>query len=153
MPHKRGFASDNNSGIHPEILKAIAEANTGHSIGYGDDPWCREAVALFKKEFGEKTEVFFVLTGTGANVLGLKSLLHSFHSIICSETSHIHTDECGAPENFTGSKVIPVDSSDGKIYPSQLEKHLHSFGFEHHSQPGVISITQSTEMGNGLSDR
>lgn len=145
--YKRGFASDNNSGIHPEILKSIENANVGHSKGYGDDEWTKEAISLFKKEFGNQTEVFFVLTGTGANILGLMSVMHSFNSVICAETSHIHTDECGAPEKFTGSKLIPVQSSDGKIYPEQLKKYLHGFDFEHHSQPGVISITQATELG------
>lgn len=145
--YKRGFASDNNSGIHPEILKSIENANVGHSKGYGDDEWTKEAISLFKKEFGNQTEVFFVLTGTGANILGLMSVMHSFNSVICAETSHIHTDECGAPEKFTGSKIIPVQSSDGKIYPEQLKKYLHGFDFEHHSQPGVISITQATELG------
>ncbi len=143
----RGFASDNNAGIHPEILKAIENANTGHSIGYGHDMWTREATRLLKDEFGDSTEVYFVLTGTGANILGLMSLLHSFNSIICAETSHIHTDECGSPEKFTGCKVIPVPTSDGKIHPSEVEKYLHGFDFEHHSQPGIVSITQATEMG------
>jgi threonine aldolase len=143
----RGFASDNNSGIHPAILKAIENANIGHSIGYGDDEWTREAIRLFKNEFGESTEVFFVLTGTGANILGLMSLLHSFNSIICAETSHIHTDECGSPEKFTGCKVIAIPASDGKISPSLVEKQLRGFDFEHHSQPGIVSITQATEMG------
>ena len=144
---QRGFASDNNSGIHPQILKAIREANSGHSVGYGDDPWTKEAIALFKNEFGEDTEVFMVLTGTGANILSIQSAVHSFHSIICSETAHIQTDECGAPEKFTGSKLIPVPTLDGKITPKQLEKYLHGFDSEHHSQPGLISITQVTELG------
>jgi len=147
MLHKRGFASDNNAGIHPEILKAIENANIGHATGYGEDPWTQEAVALLKKEFGENSEIFFVLTGTGANILGLKSVLHSFNSVLCADTSHINVDECGAPENFTGSKIIAVASSDGKIYPHQLVNYLHGFDFEHHSQPGLINITQSTEMG------
>lgn len=147
MQYRRGFASDNNAGIHPEILSAIEAANIGHSRGYGDDSWCKEAVSLLKKEFGENSEIFFVLTGTGANILGLKSVLHSFNSVLCTDTSHINVDECGAPENFTGSKIISVSSPDGKLYPHLLENHLHGFDFEHHSQPGLISITQSTEMG------
>ena len=105
---KRGFASDNNAGIHPAILKAIEDANDGHSIGYGDDDWTREAIRLFKNEFGESAEVFMVLTGTGANILGLMSVIHSFNSIVCAETSHIQTDECGAPEKFLGCKLISV---------------------------------------------
>ncbi len=147
MSHKRGFASDNNAGIDPDIFKAIENANNGHATGYGEDPWSREAVALFKKEFGENSEIFFVLTGTGANILGLKSVLHTFNSVLCADTSHINVDECGAPENFTGSKIISISTSDGKLYPDLLESHLHGFDFEHHSQPGLISITQSTEMG------
>ena len=144
---QRGFASDNNSGIHPQILKAIEEANQGHSIGYGDDFWTKEAIVLFKKEFGADIEVFFTLTGTGANILGIQSAVQSFHSVICAETAHIQTDECGAPEKFTGSKLIPVSAPNGKITPDLIEKHLHGFGFEHHSQPGLISITQVTELG------
>ena len=145
--HQRGFASDNNSGIHPEILKAIVAANEGHSTGYGDDKWTNEAVRLFKKEFGPDTEVFIVLTGTGANILGIQSAIQSFHTVICAETAHIHTDECGAPEKFTGSKLIPVATQNGKITPEQIEKYLNGFGFEHHSQPGLISITQVSELG------
>ena len=145
--HQRGFASDNNSGIHPEILKAIDSANVGHSKGYGDDIWSNEAVELFRKEFGDDTEVFIVLTGTGANILGIQSAIQSFHSVICAETAHIHTDECGAPEKFTGSKIIPVATQNGKITPEQIGKYLHGFEFEHHSQPGLISITQVSELG------
>jgi len=157
---QRGFASDNNSGIHPAILNAILAANTGHSIGYGDDRWTSEAVSLFKKEFGDDTEVFFVLTGTGANIVGIQSVIQSFQSVICAETAHIHTDECGSPEKFTGSKLIPVSTQNGIITPGQVENYLRGFGFEHHSQPGLISITQVTELGTvysvdeirGLSD-
>ena len=145
--HQRGFASDNNSGIHPEILKAIESANVGHSKGYGDDTWSNEAVELFRKEFGDDTEVFIVMTGTGANILGIQSAIQSFHSVICAETAHIHTDECGAPEKFTGSKIIPVATHNGKITPEQIGKYLHGFEFEHHSQPGLISITQVSELG------
>jgi threonine aldolase len=143
----RGFASDNNSGIHPAILKAIESANTGHAVGYGDDRYTEEAKRLFKSEFGEETEIFFTLTGTGANILSIQSLCQSFHSIICTETAHIHTDECGAPEKFTGSKLIPIPSSNGKVSPSELLKKLHGFDAEHHSQPGMLSISNVTEMG------
>ncbi len=143
----RGFASDNNSGIHPEILKAIETANTGHAVGYGDDPYTEKAKMLFKKEFGEETEIFFTLTGTGANILSIQSVCQSFNAILCTETAHIHTDECGAPEKFTGSKLIPIPSGNGKVSPSELLKKLHGFGVEHHSQPGLLSISQVTEMG------
>jgi len=144
---KRGFASDNNSGIHPTILKAIESANCDHAVGYGDDIYTEKAKKLFRKEFGDETEVFFTLTGTGANILSIQTVCQSFHAILCAETAHIHTDECGAPEKFTGSKLIPIPSSNGKVEPSELLKKLHGFNVEHHSQPGLLSISQVTEMG------
>ena len=144
---KRGFASDNNSGIHPNILKAIEMANVGHAIGYGEDIYTEKAKSLFKKEFGHETEVFFALTGTGANILSIQTLCHSFNSILCAETAHIYVDECGAPEKFTGSKLIPIPSTNGKVDPAELIKKLHGFDFEHHAQPGLLSISQVTEMG------
>ncbi len=144
---KRGFASDNNSGIHPEILDAIAAANQGHAVGYGGDELTEKARQRFKQEFGDQTEVFFVFNGTGANVLGLSTLTHSFNSIICAETAHIQVDECGAPEKLTGCKLLPVETKKGKITPEGIRKYLHGFDFEHHSQPKVISISQVTELG------
>ncbi len=144
---KRGFASDNNSGVHPQILKALEKVNEGHVTGYGGDPYTAEAISIFRNEFGDDTEVFFVFNGTGANVLGLSNLTRSFNSIICAETAHIHEDECGAPEKFTGCKLLSVETHDGKITPEQILPHLKGFNFEHHSQPGVISISQVTEMG------
>lgn len=144
---KRGFASDNNSGIHPEILNAICTANEGHAVGYGGDPITEMAIQRFKQEFGEEIEVYFVFNGTGANVLSLSTLSHSFDSVICAETAHIQTDECGAPEKFTGSKLLPVETNKGKITPQGIRKYLHGFEFEHHSQPKIISISQVTELG------
>jgi len=143
----RGFASDNNSGIHPEILMAISAANEGHATGYGNDNLTKMVIRQFKKEFGEKTDVYFVFNGTGANVLSLSTLTHSFNSVICAETAHIQTDECGAPEKFTGCKLLPVETFKGKITPEGIKKYLHGFDFEHHSQPKVISISQITELG------
>jgi len=144
---KRGFASDNNAGIHPEILKEINSVNNGHVIGYGSDIYTEEAQKLFKEQFGSSTETFFVFTGTAANVLGLSGITRSWNSVITASTAHLEQDECGAPEKFTGCKVLVVDTPDGKINPELIEKHTHGFDFEHHSQPKVISITQSTEMG------
>ncbi len=144
---KRGFASDNNSGVHPNVLKALESANTGHATGYGDDQWTQQAIDKFKTLFGSDTDVYFVFNGTGANILGLKTLSHSFHSIICADTAHIQVDECGAPEKFTGCKLLPIATPDGKLTPSLIVPYLHGFGTEHHSQPGIISITQVTEMG------
>ena len=144
---RRGFASDNNSGVHPAIFKAMMNANQGHVRAYGDDAYTAKAVARFRDTFGADTEVFFVFNGTGANVLGLSSLTRSFNSIICASTAHIQEDECCAPEKFTGCKVIPVHTENGKLTPELVEPHLKGFDFEHHPQPGVISISQVTEMG------
>ncbi len=144
---KKGFASDNNSGVHPEILKAMTEANRGHVTGYGDDPYTLEALEIFREKFGKETEVFFVFNGTGANVLGLSSVARSFHSIICAETAHIQVDECGAPEKFTGCKLLAVAPENGKLTPQAVQRHLHGFDFEHHAQPRIISISQATELG------
>jgi len=144
---KRGFASDNNSGIHPEILSAISTANEGHAVGYGGDAITEMAIQRFKQEFGEQTDVYFVFNGTGANVLSLSTLTHSFHSVICAETAHIQVDECGAPEKFAGCKLLPVEVKKGKITPEGISKYLHGFDFEHHSQPKIISISQVTELG------
>lgn len=144
---KRGFASDNNSGIHPEILNALSAANEGHAVGYGGDDFTKMAIERFRQEFGEQTDVYFVFNGTGANVLSLSTLTASFHSVICAETAHIQVDECGAPEKFTGCKLLPAETIKGKITPDGILKYLHGFDFEHHSQPKVISISQVTELG------
>jgi len=143
----KGFASDNNSGVHPAIFKAMEAANKGHVKGYGDDPFTADAIARFKEKFGSDIEVFFVFNGTGANVLGLSAATRSFHSIICAETAHIEEDECGAPEKFTGCKLLPVAPVNGKLQPESIQHHLKGFDFEHHAQPRVISISQATEMG------
>jgi len=144
---KKGFASDNNSGVHSKIMKAIESANGGHFTGYGNDSFTEKAINIFKQQFGNETEVFFVFNGTGANVLGLSSVTRSFNSVICAETAHIQEDECGAPEKFTGCKLLPVETTNGKITPEAINHHLKGFDFEHHSQPRVISISQVTEMG------
>ncbi|MGC1392312.1 MAG: low specificity L-threonine aldolase [Bacteroidales bacterium] len=145
--NKRGFASDNNAGIHPDILKELISANSGHVTGYGSDVYTEKANNIFKEYFGNSAETFFVFTGTSANVLGLSAIMKSWDSVITASTAHLEGDECGAPEKFIGCKVLVVDTPDGKISPELLEKHMHGFDFEHHSQPKVISITQSTEMG------
>src|ERR1700722_7208717 len=143
----RNFASDNNAGVHPEILEAIAQANQGHVVAYGDDPYTRSAVKKFEEHFGSDIEVFFTFNGTGANVLSLQALTRSFQSVLCSAYAHIYTDECGAPEKHTGCKLIPLPHQDGKITMESVRHAYHGIGDEHHSQPRVISITQSTEMG------
>src|SRR6267154_5550262 len=143
----RSFASDNNAGVHPEVLEAIARVNQGHVVAYGDDPYTNSAIEKFREHFGADIEVFFTFNGTGANVLGLQSLTRPYHAVLCSEYAHIYTDECGAPEKHTGCKLIPLPHHDGKITPESVRHAYHGIGDEHHAQPRAISITQSTEMG------
>ncbi len=143
----RFFASDNCSGIHPQIMEAIIQANTGHVKGYGYDPYTREAEAAFRNIFGDDIEVYFVYSGTGANVLALESCIRSYEAVICSDMAHIYTDEAGAPERFLQAKLITLPSTHGKITPEQVLPVLVGRGVEHHVQPKVISLTQSTEYG------
>jgi threonine aldolase len=152
MKTSRSFASDNNAGIHPQVMAAIAAANDGHVIAYGDDPYTARAVDLFRQHLGD-VEVFFVFGGTGANVLGLKAGTESHNAIICAHTAHINVDECGAPEKFTGCKLLPIVTADGKIEVEQIKPLLHEVGFEHHVQPRVISVSQATEMGTVYTPR
>jgi threonine aldolase len=128
----RNFASDNNAGVHPEVLEAIGRANQGHVVAYGDDPYTRSALAKFEEHFGAGIDVFFTFNGTG---------------VLCSEYAHIYTDECGAPEKHTGCKLIPLPHQDGKITLESVRHAYHGIGDQHHVQARVISITQSTEMG------
>jgi threonine aldolase len=147
IPPSRGFASDNNAGVHPEILAAIAGANHGHVVAYGADPYTESAIQKFEEHFGKDIAVFFTFNGTGANVLSLQALTRPFHSILCSDYAHIYVDECGAPEKHTGCKLLPLPHRDGKITLESVRHAYHGIGDQHHSQPRVISITQSTEMG------
>ena len=143
----KGFASDNNSGIHPNILKAIEQANVAHAIAYGDDELTQAAQQKFKQHFGNDAETFFVFNGTAANVLSLKAATQSHNAIICSELAHINVDECCAPERFTGCKLLVCPTVDGKITITEIKKHLHGIGSQHHAQPKVVSISQPTELG------
>ena len=145
--NKRGFASDNNSGVHPAIMNAIIEANQGHTLAYGEDPYTSKAVSKFKEFFGDDIDVFFVFIGSAANVLGLKAITNTYNSIICADTAHINVDECGAPERFTSCKLLTVPTPDGKLTVDLVKTHMHGFGFQHHAQPRVISISQTTELG------
>ncbi len=141
------FGSDNHSGVAPEIMKAIEEANKGFAIAYGEDEITAKAEELFKKELGDECSVFFVFNGTGANILALKAMTSSYNSILCPETAHINVDECGAPEKLTGCKLIPIKGIDGKVNVNSVAKELKGFGFQHHAQPKVLSVSQPTELG------
>jgi threonine aldolase len=142
---KRTFASDNYAGVHPDIMKALADANQGHAASYGADEYTEKATKLFKSFFGNDIEVFFVYNGTGANVLGLSAMTHSFHSIICSDLAHINVDESTAPEKFLGCKLITIPTKDGKIYAEEVDAKIQRVNDQHHPQAKVISISQSTE--------
>ena len=144
---KRGFGSDNHSGISPEIMEAIASANVEHALAYGDDEYCRRTEQLFQDTFGPQARVYFVFNGTGANVLNIDAMCRSHHAVVCAETAHINVDECGAPQRIVGCRLLTVPTPDGKLTPQLVKTQLHGFGFEHHSQPRAISITQPTELG------
>ncbi|WP_147822146.1 threonine aldolase family protein [Salidesulfovibrio onnuriiensis] len=146
-PKLRSFASDNNAGAHPEIIKAVCEANEGYMRAYGEDTISEAADRLLKKHFGEDARIFYVTTGTAANVLGLRAVTRTYNSVICSSMAHINMDECGAPEAFGGTKLVPIPTPDGKLTPGMIAPYLGHVGFVHASQPKVISITQSTEEG------
>jgi len=147
MKHLRGFASDNNASIHPKVMEALAKANEGHAIGYGGDPITERTQQLFKNVFGKDVETFFVYNGTGANVISIQALTRSFNAVVCARTAHINVDECGAPEKLSGCKLLPIETDNGKITVDQIKQYMHGFGFEHHAQPKMVSITQATELG------
>lgn len=143
----RSFASDNNSGVHPQVMEALCQANKDHALGYGDDHWTEEAVRKIRETFTANCEVLFVFNGTGSNVVALQLLTRPYNSIICAETAHIYVDECGSPVKMTGSQIRPIATSDGKLTPELIRPYLHGFGDQHHSQPAAIYLSQCTELG------
>jgi len=143
----RSFGSDNHSGVHRDILSAISEANKDHVIAYGDDPYTEKVSQKIKQLFGEQAHFFPMFNGTGANICALRACLQPYHAIIAPETGHIFVDECGAPEWLTGAAVKSVSTPDGKVRPEMLHPFFHHFGFEHHSQPKVLYISQLSELG------
>lgn len=143
----RGFASDNYSGVHPEILAAIAAANGGHQVAYGDDVYTARLQELMEEHFGDGVRVFPVFNGTGANVLSLQSVLPRWGAVVCAESAHINVDENGAPERIGGIKLLPVPTPDGKLTPALIDREAWGWGDEHRAQPLAVSITQTTELG------
>jgi threonine aldolase len=146
-PSIRGFASDNYSGIHPEVLAAIAAANDGHQVAYGEDVYTERLQEVFAHHFGEGVEAFPVFNGTGANVTGLQSMLPRWGAVVAASTAHINVDEGGAPERVAGIKILNVPTEDGKLTPDLIDREAWGWGDEHRAQPLVVSITQSTELG------
>lgn len=143
----RGFASDNYSGVHPEVLAAIAAANEGHQVAYGEDAYTSRLQEVFAQHFGDGIEAFPVFNGTGANVVGLQSMLPRWGAVIAASTAHINVDEGGAPERVAGIKILNVPTDDGKLTPELIDREAWGWGDEHRAQPLVVSITQSTELG------
>ena len=141
------FASDNYAGVPPEVLDALAAANEGNVVSYGDDPVTAQAQATFRRHFGPDARAWFVTTGTAANVLALKAVCRSWEAVITPATSHLNVDECGAPEHLGGLKLLAVPTADGKLVPEQVTAHLTRVGDQHAVQPRVVSVAQSTELG------
>jgi len=143
----RAFASDNAAGAHPAVIEAIVAANSGHALAYGDDRWTAQAEATFRDMFGATSEAFLVWNGTGANVMALATMVQPADFVLCSEWAHVAVDETGAPERALGTKLVPVPTPDAKVHPDQIDALARFQGDMHHAQPGVVSITQSTELG------
>ncbi|MFP4534507.1 MAG: threonine aldolase family protein [Spirochaetaceae bacterium] len=141
------FASDNTATVHPSVMEALSRVNRDHQISYGDDPYTREAEERIRELFDAEASVFFVYNGTGANVFSLATMVRSFEATLCTEIAHIQEDEAGAPEKFTGAKLLSVPPLAGKLTVEQLEPFISRRGFEHTSQPKAVSITQATEVG------
>ena len=144
---RKSFGSDNHAGTHPAVMRAIVEANAGDAVAYGADPWTEQAVSEIRRLSGAQGEVYLVLNGSGANVLGLGLLLGRHEAVICAESAHINTDECGAAERILGTKLLTVDAPGGKLTPELIASRLSGRGDEHFAQPAVVAITQSTEFG------
>ncbi|MDQ1129407.1 low specificity L-threonine aldolase [Microbacterium sp. SORGH_AS_0888] len=143
----RGFASDNYSGVHPEVLAALADAAGGHQPAYGGDVYTQRLQEVFAEHFGRPVTAWPVFNGTGANVVGLLSMLPRWGAVICAATAHIHTDEGGAPEKAGGIKLLPVSTPDGKLTPELIATEAWGHGDEHRAQPAVVALTQSSELG------
>jgi threonine aldolase len=146
MTERKSFGSDNHAGVHPAVLRAIVDSNQGDAVAYGADRWTEQATAGLREIFGAD-DAFLVLNGSGANILGLSVLLRRHEAVICAESAHINTDECGSSERLIGTKLLLIPSPDGKITPELIAEKLSGRGDDHRSQPGVVAITQSTELG------
>ncbi|MEY2676092.1 MAG: hypothetical protein RL510_112, partial [Actinomycetota bacterium] len=142
-----GFASDNYAGVHPEVMAAMMAVNEGHEVAYGEDTVTAQLDALMQKHFGPTALSFPVFNGTGANVVALQACTKRWEAVICAETAHINADEGGAPEKMGGLKLWNVPTPDGKLTPEIIDSQMFDIGSVHRAQPGVVSITQTTELG------
>ncbi|MEW1659801.1 MULTISPECIES: low specificity L-threonine aldolase [unclassified Streptomyces] len=146
-PQIRGFASDNYAGAHPEVLAALALANGGHQVAYGEDEYTEHLQRIFRSHFGQRAQAFPVFNGTGANVVALQAVTDRWGAVIAAESAHINVDECGAPERIGGLKLLTVPTPDGKLTPELIDREAYGWDDEHRAMPQVVSITQSTELG------
>jgi threonine aldolase len=147
VDQRKSFGSDNHAGAHQAVVRAVAQANIADVTSYGADPWTERAAAALSAAFGARGGVYFVVTGTAANVLGLSLLLRPFEGVICAESAHVNVDECGAPERILGSKLLAVPTTDGKLTPELIGTRLADRGDEHRVQPRAVTISQVTELG------
>ncbi|MGY0055977.1 threonine aldolase family protein [Streptomyces sp. LZ34] len=146
-PDLRGFASDNYAGAHPEILAALALANGGHQVAYGEDEYTEHLQRVMRSHFGATAQTFPVFNGTGANVVALQALTDRWGAVITADTAHIHVDECGAPERVGGLKLLTVPTEDGKLTPELIDREAYGWDDEHRAMPQVVSLAQNTELG------
>ncbi|OPF83087.1 threonine aldolase [Streptomyces antioxidans] len=146
-PEVRGFASDNYAGTHPEILAALALADGGHQVSYGEDDYTAHLQFVMRSHFGPHAQAFPVFNGTGSNVVALQALTDRWGAVICAESAHINVDECGAPERVGGLKLLTVPTGDGKLTPELIDRQAWGWGDEHRAMPQVVSIAQNTELG------
>lgn len=144
---QHSFGSDNHSGVHPLIMEAIVKENNNFAIAYGEDNYTQSILRKLENLLGGNCSAFFVFNGTGANVVALSCFVNSYNSILAPNTAHINVDECGAPEKLSGAKIIPLNAPNGKVSATEVKKGLTGFGFQHHSQPKILSISQPTELG------
>ncbi|HLK00307.1 MAG TPA: low specificity L-threonine aldolase [Streptosporangiaceae bacterium] len=147
LPVRKTFGSDNHTAAHPAVLRAMMDVSSGDAVAYGADEWTIHTKDALRREFRCEGDVFFVFNGSGANVLGLSALLRRHEAVICADSAHINTDECGSPERLIGTKLMQLRSPDGKITLDGIAGKLGGRGDDHFSQPGVVAITQATEFG------
>ena len=147
MTGRKTFGSDNHTGVHPAVLRAIMDANSGDAVAYGADEWTGQVTADLQEAFRAQGGAYLVMNGSGANVLGLSILLRRHEAVVCADSAHINTDECGAPERLIGTKLLTVPAPDGKLTSELIAEQLSGRGDEHFAQPGVVALTQSTELG------
>ena len=143
---KHSFGSDNHSGVHPLIMKAIEDINHDFNLAYGEDPYTEDVLRNLENLLGGNCKALFVFNGTGANAVALSTFCKTYNSILAPRTAHILVDECGAVEKLSGCKIVPLNCKDGKVTPKDVEAELE-FGDQHHTQPAILSISEPTELG------